>query len=65
MDVGNQPSDQVNHEISDAAMAAVFNLRDIFKRVIDRFDERAPAQQALIKQRQEAVVHVFAKGVIS
>lgn len=48
--------------MSDAAMAAVLNLGNIFELVIDSFNKRAPAQQALIEQRQEPIVHVFSKG---
>lgn len=62
MGVGDKPSHQVDHEISNAAMVAVINLRDIFKRIMNGFDERASARQELIEQRQEAVVHIFLKG---
>ncbi len=62
MGVGDKPSDQVDHEISNAAMAAVLNLGNIFELIMNGLNKRAPAQQEFIEQRQEPITHIFANG---
>ena len=62
MGVGDKPSDQVDHEMSNAAMAAVLNLGNIFELIMNGLNKRAPAQQAFIEQRQEPIMPIFAKG---
>ena len=47
--VSHQPSDPIDKEVEWAAMAGMLDLRDVFELVIDGLDDRAVAQQPLIK----------------
>lgn len=62
MGIGKESGDPVDHEVSDTAMAAVLNLGAVFELIMGRLNERAPLQQALIKQGQEPVRHILAYG---
>ena len=48
MTIGDQPGEQINQEIDGTAMTRMFNLRNVFQLVIDRFDEGAFAQQEFV-----------------
>lgn len=63
MATGDQPGEQIDEKIDRAALAGVFDLKDVFELVIDGFDEGALAQQPLIDQRSPAICHVA--GVIA
>jgi hypothetical protein len=56
--IGNQAANQIDEEIGGAAMTGMFNLRDILELVNDSLDDRALAQQNLVKNRHELVFHV-------
>lgn len=56
--VGNQPGDQMSHEIDGAAMTGVFNLRDVLELINDGFNDGALTQQQLVAQQHQLVFHV-------
>ena len=60
MRIGDQPCYQVDHEVVHTAMAAVFDLADIFELVVDGFNERPLTEQDLVYQRHETVDHALA-----
>jgi len=43
-------------------MATVFDLRDVFELVIDRFDDDPFAQEPLVRARDQAVFHIPLDG---
>ena len=49
--ISHQPGDHIDKEVEWVAMAGMLDLRDVFELVIDSLDDRAFAQQQLIKQR--------------
>lgn len=51
MSVGNRPSEQVDHDIGDAAVAAVLNLRDIFKLIVEHLNQRALVQPSTYRTK--------------
>lgn len=61
MTVGDEPSQQMHHEIGGTAMARMLDLRIVLDLVDDRLDNRSFAQQKLVRQWQELVLHVFAQ----
>ncbi len=56
--VGNKASDEVAQEIPRTTMARVLNLRDILELVDNRLDDGSLAQENLIQQVHELVLHV-------
>ena len=58
MAVGDEPAKQVNREIKDAAMTAMFDLRDILELIGDGFDDESTTQQELVPKRHQPVFHV-------
>jgi hypothetical protein len=58
MAVSDQVSNKVDHEVGNAAVSGVLDLGDVLELVIDGFDDSALAQQELVEQRQQAVLHV-------
>ncbi len=37
--VGNEPGDEIRHEVVDRTMSGVFNLADVLELIIDRFND--------------------------
>ncbi len=60
MGVGDQPGHQVDQEVVHAAVAGVVNLRDVFQLVVNGLDDGPLAQQQLVHQGQQSVLHVLA-----
>ena len=58
--VGNEARQQMDHEIVGTAMAGVLNLTHILELVVDGFDQRPFAQEQLVAQVHQPIVHVFA-----
>jgi hypothetical protein len=51
MSISNEPSEQVDPKVGNAAVACVLDLGDIFELFIDCFNQRPLAQQKFIKER--------------
>jgi hypothetical protein len=51
MSISNEPSEQVDHKVGNAAVACVLDLGDIVELLIDGFNQRPLAQQKFIKER--------------
>ncbi len=64
MGVGDQARDHVDHEVRDA-VAAVLDLADVLKLVVDGLDQRPFAQQELVEQRHEPVGHVLVEPLLA
>lgn len=62
MCISNQAGGHINKEIIDTAMTRMGNLRDVFKPIIDRFDNGPFAQEQLIHQGHEPVLLVLANA---
>ena len=62
MTIGNQPTDHIDEKIGWTPMATVFDLRDVFELVIDRFDDDPFAQEPLVRARDQAVFHIPLDG---
>ncbi len=58
MAIGDQPTEQVHHEVVDTAMARVFDLGNILQLIKDGLDEGSLAQQDLVGERQQAIFHM-------
>jgi len=58
-DVSDKPGDQMRHEIDMAAMAGALDAALAFQDVVDGFDNRALAQQDLVPQGHQFVLHVL------
>lgn len=48
----------MHHEIDRAAVARMLNLGDVLQLVDDRFDNRPLAQQQLVTDQHQRVLHV-------
>lgn len=59
--IGDQPGDEIDHEVGHTAMAGRFDLADVLELVVDRLDERTFAEQKLVRQGQETIGHVLAQ----
>ena len=59
MAVGKQPSNQMHDKIGRAAVTRMLNLRNILELVNDRFNDRSFAQQELVRQVHEMILHVL------
>ena len=57
--VGNEACDQIDQEIDGAAMARMFDLRDVFELNSDGLDDGAFAQEQLVRVIEQTVVHLF------
>lgn len=57
--VGNEACDQIDQEIDGAAMARMFDLRDVFELISDGLDDGAFAQEQLVRVIEQTVVHLF------
>ena len=58
MAVGNQATDDVDHEISGAAMPGMLNLGDVLELVKEGFDNGTLASQQLVGEPHQVVFHV-------
>lgn len=58
MGIRGKPCEHIDEEISHTAVAGMLDLGDIFKLIVDGFDDGALAQQQLIDQWHELVFHV-------
>jgi len=58
--VGDQPRQQMHHEMVGTAMARMLALTDVLELVIDALNDRPLAQQELVDQREDAPTHVLA-----
>lgn len=58
MTVGNQTGGQVDQEVREAAMAGMFDLRDVLELVIDGLNDAAFTQQEFVGQNHEVILHV-------
>lgn len=56
--VGNQPTDDIDHEIDGTAMPRVLNLGDVLELVNDGFDNGAFAGEQLVGEPHQMVFHV-------
>jgi hypothetical protein len=57
--IGHPGSQDIDHSVDDAAVTGVFDLLDVLDLIIDGCDDRALAQQQLIDQGHEFVVHIL------
>ena len=62
MAVGNEPSDQMYHEIDGTAMARMLDLRNILELVDNGLDNDPFAHQQFIGKVHETIFHVFAQS---
>ena len=60
MCVGDQTGDQIDQEIPGATMTSMGDLRDVLQLVIDGLNEGSLAQQELVLQGEQAILHVLA-----
>lgn len=61
MAVSNQAADEVDAAVDRAAMACMFNLRDVLEWVNDRLSDRALASEQFVGQSHQAGFHVAAR----
>lgn len=50
MGVGDKTTNDIDHEVGHAAMAGVFDVRDVLELINDRFQDAAFAEQELVSQ---------------
>ena len=62
MGIGDEAGHQIDQEVVDAAVTGMSDLRDVLQLVGNRLDEGALAQHELVKQQQQAVLHVLAQA---
>lgn len=60
--VGNQATEQMNHEIGRAAMAGMFDLADVLELVVDGLDDCSFAREQLVGVIHQHVCHLLAKS---
>lgn len=58
--VSDQGGQDIDHGVDDTPMARVLDLLDVFKLIVDAFDDRALAQSQLLHQWHEFVLQVLA-----
>jgi hypothetical protein len=63
MAVGNEPSNQMHDTIGRTAMARMLDLRDILELIDNGLDNRPFAQQELVGEMDEPIVHVDPFGI--
>ena len=51
----------MDQEIDGTAMARVLDLTDVFELIVDGLDEGALAQEQLVREQQQAIVHLLAQ----
>ena len=56
--VSDQATDHIDHEVGEAAVTGVFNLRDIFQLVNDGFDDGTLPLPEFVSHVHQAVFHV-------
>jgi hypothetical protein len=59
--VSQQTGDEIDHEVGNAAMAGMGNLRNILEWVVDGFNQRPLAQHEFVEQGDEAILHILAQ----
>jgi hypothetical protein len=59
--VRRQPCQEMDEEVERAAVTRVFDLTDILELVMNRLDERPLAEQELVGQGEQSVLHVRAE----
>lgn len=57
MAIGNQATDEIDQKVERAAMVGVFDQKDVVELVVDGFADGTMAQQQLVGQRHQAVLH--------
>ena len=57
----DESSEQMHAEVDGAAVARVFNLRDVLELINDRLDEGALAEQQPVGEVHESIAHVLAQ----
>ncbi len=57
--ISDQTGDQINSKVSGAAVPGMLALRDVFKLVVDRFDDEALAEQKSVGEWHKPGFHVF------
>ena len=62
MAISNQPGNQIDQEIVDTAMPRMGDLRNILQLVIDRLNDGPFAQEQLVHQGQQSILHILANG---
>lgn len=53
---------QIHHEIRDATVAGVFDLRNVFELIVDCFNQRPLSEHQFVPQGNQPWLHVLAKG---
>ena len=61
MAIGDQPTQHIDNEIDRAAMPGMLNLGDVLELIDNAFDDGSFAQQDLVSQRDQAVLHILAQ----
>ncbi len=61
MAVRDQPRQYINKEVSRTAMASMLDLRNVLELVNNALDHSTFAQQDLVNQQHQAVLHVLAE----
>lgn len=59
--IGGQSCQEMNEEVERAAVTCVFNLADILEVIVDRLDQSSLAEQELVCQGEQPVLHVLAQ----
>jgi hypothetical protein len=57
--VGNQPSEKIDEEIEGTAMWRMFDLADVFELVIDGLNNGPFAQEYLVDELDEPILHIL------
>ena len=61
MAVGNYARDQIDHEVGQASVSGVFDLRDVLELIIDRFYDGTLPEHKLVREVHDLVFHVGAQ----
>ncbi len=59
MAVSDQPGNQIDQEVDRTAMARMLDLTDVFELIIDGLNNGLLAQEQLVGEREQAIVHLF------
>ena len=53
---------QIHHKICNATVSGVFDLRNVFELIVDRFNQRSLPEHQFVPQRYQPWLHVLTNG---
>ena len=59
--IGGQSCQEMDEEVERAAVTRVFNLADILELIVDRLDQSPLAEQEVVCQGEQPVLHGLAQ----